>query len=258
MLKKITQLSERTRLIISGTVAVLVFILILAPASLVISALPGVSIGASGISGSLWNGSAQRISINGFSVNATRWTIKPLALLAGALELRLLTSWPGGEFEGDLSASITGSVQVKNASVFASLSELSETVGMPASGQLSLEIESLAIKDNWPTQVLGSLSLSGLTTVQPGSNAPIILGDYAVVFMNKVVNDDKPITGAITDNGGPLELSGQITLTAPNQYLLETKIKPQANAAENLKQALKFIAPSDNRGTHDFKLNGSF
>jgi general secretion pathway protein N len=258
MLKKIAQLSQRTRLIISGTVAVLIFILILAPATLVISALPGASIGASGVSGSLWNGSAQRISINGFSVNATRWTIKPLALLAGALELRLLTSWPGGEFEGDLSARITGLLQIKDASVFASLNELSETVGMPASGQLSLNIESLAIKNNWPTQVVGSLNLSGLTTVQPGSNIPIILGNYAVVFTNKIVNDDKPIIGTITDNGGPLELSGQVTLTAPNQYLLETKIKPQANAAANLKQALKFIAPTDNRGAHDFKLNGSF
>ena len=258
MLKKITQLSQRSQLIISGTVAVLIFILVLAPATLVLSALPGLSIGASGVSGSLWNGSAQRISIDGFSLNATRWTIKPLALLGGALELRLLTSWPGGEFEGDLSAGITGSLQVKNASVFASLSELSATVGMPASGQLSLNIESLVINNNWPTQIVGSLNLLGLTTVQPGNSTPIILGDYAAVFTNKVVNDENPIIAAITDNGGPLELNGKITLTPPNQYLLETKIKPQANAAENLKQALKFIAPTDNLGAHDFKLNGSF
>jgi len=257
MLKKIAQLSQRTRLIISGAVALLIFIMILAPATLVFSALPGTSISASGVSGSLWNGSARKVSINGFSLNATRWTIKPLALLAGALELRLTTGWPGGEFEGDLSARITGSLQVKNASLFASLSELSAALGLPASGRLSLNIESLAIDNNWPTQAIGSLNLRGLAAVQPGSS-PIVLGDYAVAFANTVVNDENPMIGNITDNGGPLELNGQITLTAPNQYLLETTIRPQANAAKNLKQALEFIAPADNRGEHNFNLDGSF
>ena len=187
MLERLRELRQRTRLVIAGGIAFLLFLPVLAPAYLVTLVIPAENVGITGIGGSIWNGNAERISIDGFTLNATRWTLQPTALLTGGLALNVVTSWAGGEFEGDVILGITGALSISNATVFASLNELSRVAGLPLAGQMSLVVEQATLIDNWPRVFLATLNVRGLTAPQPGSNAAALVGDYAVLFSNAAV-----------------------------------------------------------------------
>jgi|GEM_PF-1166403 len=258
MWDRLKELPHKTRLLLVGGIAFLVFLPALAPAYLVMLAVPGDNVGITGIGGSIWNGSAERVSIDGFTLNATRWKLKPAALLSGGLELHVVTSWAGGEFEGDLRAGITGALGISNASIFGSLDELSSGMPLSVAGQMSLVIEKATLADNWPTTLLAELNVRGLTAPQPGSDTAALVGDYSVIFSNESVSEENPLVGTVIDTGGPLDLDGTITLLPPNQYLLDVKITPETSAAPALTQGLQFMAPADNSGVHNLKLNSNF
>jgi len=44
----------------------------------------------------------------------------------------------------------------------------------------------------------------------------------------------------------------------PNQFMLDLKIKPEEGAAPALIKGLQFMAPADNSGLHNLKLNSNF
>ncbi len=108
-----------------GVTAFVIFLPVFAPASLLGLMLPGELIGFSGLQGSLWQGSAQFVNVNGFGLNVTRWNMNPAKLLLGRVSLNLVTSWDGGDFEGDVEATIGGDLTVSNATLFAGLDVLS-------------------------------------------------------------------------------------------------------------------------------------
>ncbi len=255
---RLQQLSNRSWLILVGAGSFLLLLPALAPAYLIFAVAPTGMLAGSGISGTLWNGRAERIFVNGFALNNTRWQLQPTALLTGNLNMDVVTNWSGGDFEGTVGAGLGGTLSVSNAMLFASMDQLTGNTGVPLSGQMSLSVDEATVKDGWPTRLIASLNVRGLMALQPGSNAMAMVGDYAVNFANPDITPEQPLTGEISDTEGPLAVSGTIVLEPPNQYALDTQIKPRANAPQTVTQGLNFMAPADRDGTHNFKLKGGF
>ncbi|MDG1462964.1 MAG: type II secretion system protein N [Gammaproteobacteria bacterium] len=257
MLEKLNSLSHRARLIMIGVSAFVIFLPTVAPASLLGLILPAEVASFTGLQGSLWQGSAQFVNVNGFRLNATRWNIHPANLILGRVSLNLVSSWDDGDFEGDIEVSIGGELSVRNATLFAGLATLSSGMAIPLSGQISIQAESIVIKDQWPQQLIASAKVRNLSAAQPAESFPTALGNYNVIFSSQEVTTENPALGTVVDTGGPLTLDGEIMLTPPANFALQANIRPSVNAAANLRQALKFMAPANNQGVHQFEFSGS-
>jgi len=251
--------SQRPLFITVGVVAFFIFLLSTAPARLLFQLVPGDAVGVAGVEGTLWNGSASRLSVAGFSLKSTRWNINPWSLFTGKLQSHLITSWEGGEFEGDIAVGFLGALYLNDAIIFADLGTVTQGVQLPVAGQLNLQATSVVIEDQWPTRVIANAEVRNLMVSQPGGGGvPSELGDYAAVFDNPEVSEELPLAAAINDTRGPLKLAGTLKLTPPSGYRIEASIKPDASAPAQLKQALKFMAPLDNQGNHKLEFESSF
>src|SRR5579863_231635 len=92
------------RLALIGVVALVVIVVCVLPASLLTRFLPP-AVHAEDFSGSIWHGSAGRLTANGRPAGAIEWTLHPLAL--ARLHLVADLHWVRGGFAMDGTADAT-------------------------------------------------------------------------------------------------------------------------------------------------------
>jgi hypothetical protein len=68
---------------------------------------------------------------------------------------------------------------------------------------------------------------------------------------------DAPLTGALDDLGGPLDVTGSLQLLADRSYVVEGLIAARADAPADISQMLQFLGPADQQGRRPFSLAGS-
>lgn len=217
---------------------------------------PGVTF--AGVAGTFWSGSASTCSVDGFTVEALRWNLRPTSLLLGRISADVEARIPDGFVSGNITAS-PSTVR---------FSDLRGTTSLPAlvgvlpvrgiRGQASVALEELVLEDGWPAAAVGELKLAGLESlplIPDGSGAYVPLGDYTVSF---VPAPEGELAATFVDNGGPLEVEGAVTLDARRVYTLDALVEPRADAPEMLVEGLRIMtADPDAEGRRRFNLSGS-
>ena len=69
---------------------------------------------------------------------------------------------------------------------------------------------------------------------------------------------DAPVVGALRDLGGPFAVSGTVTLTPPNAYLVQGYITGRSAAAERVVREITLGAMPDPSGRSTFSFEGSY
>src|ERR1700722_13666762 len=131
------------RIALIGVLGVLVVVIAVLPASLANKFLPPV-VRAEDFSGTLWHGSAGRISVAGRDAGALEWHLHPLALLK--LHLGADLHWVKGSFVVDGATEVSRSdFQASDVSGGGPISDLS-TLGLAAGwrGVAEIRIRSIA------------------------------------------------------------------------------------------------------------------
>src|SRR5436190_12014962 len=126
---------------------------------------PGVTF--AGVAGTLWSGSAATCAVDGFTVQALRWRLRPTPLFLGRVSANVDAKIPDGFVRGDVTASASG-VRLDDFTAATSLPALAGVlppVLRGTRGQASVALESLVVEDGWPTAITGELKLAGLETV---------------------------------------------------------------------------------------------
>ena len=217
---------------------------------------PGVTF--AGVAGTFWSGSAATCSVNGFTVEALRWNLRPTSLLLGRISADVEARIPDGFVSGNITAS-PSTVR---------FSDLRGTTSLPAlvgvlpvrgiRGQASVALEELVLEDGWPAAAVGELKLAGLESlplIPDGSGAYVPLGDYTVSFVPAPAGE---LAATFVDNGGPLEVEGAVALDAQRVYTLDALVEPRADAPEMLVEGLRIMtAEPDAEGRRRFNLSGS-
>ena len=217
---------------------------------------PGAAV--AGVAGTLWSGSAASCSVAGFTAEALRWRVRPMALFLGRISASFEARIPGGFVSGNVvaSPSSTRFDQLRGATSLPALAGLLPVRGMR--GQASVALEALALEDGWPSAVVGELKLADLETVPlipDGSGALLALGNYTVTF---VPAREGELAATIVDNGGPLEVAGNVRLDATRNYALDLLIEPRSGAPESLVEGLKIMTSEpDAEGRRRLSLTGS-
>jgi general secretion pathway protein N len=212
----------------------------------------------SGVSGTVWSGSAALGSLPGLPLHDLRWRLAgwPLlrAHLSGEVEARLA--------EGFVSADAVvapSAVRLHNVRASTSLPVLRSLLPIRGTqGMASLALDELRLRDGFPDAVVGTLRLNDLRVppLMARQGAALIpLGDYEVQFHD---GENAAVAAAIHDTGGPLEVDASLTLTEDRAYTLEGRLRARPDASAELVQGLELMTSEpDADGFRSFMLDGS-
>ncbi len=210
-----------------------------------------------GVEGTLWAGRAALGSAGGFALHDIRWDLSVPKLLTGRLAGRVQAGLPDGFVSADVSAS-PHRVDLRGVRASTSLPSLDALLPLKGMrGLVSLTLDRARLEDGRPTAVVGQARVAELAVppLMPGAGtAPIALGNYEMVFKD---TDGKGISAAFQDKGGPLEVSGTLTLDSQYKYTLAGYAAPRADAPKELVQGLTLMSEPDAQGRRRFSLNGS-
>jgi hypothetical protein len=211
-----------------------------------------------GVGGTLWSGSAETCSVEGLTLEAVRWRLRPAALLLGRLSASVEARIPDGFVSGTVTASPASVrfTELRGGTSLPALAAVLPVRGMR--GQASVALDELVLENGWPTTIIGELKLAGLETVPlipDGSGALLPLGDYTITFAPAPAGS---LAAQFVDNGGPLEVTGTVNLDDTRTYVLDALVEPRAGAPESLVEGLKVMtAEPDAEGRRRLNLTGS-
>ncbi|HEY0684880.1 MAG TPA: type II secretion system protein N [Steroidobacter sp.] len=242
-------------LIALGVGAFILFAVTTLPAGVVFSWLGSSGVSAGGVSGTIWNGRAQVLQIQGVNIGGVEWDLHALALLTGRLSADVKVTRIDGFATTQVSATPAGTIRLKDLTASLPLSALPPNV-IPGgwAGTLNGKFAQLTLEKGWPTQVDGTLDIVDLTGP---ARKPANAGSYRLV-LDPAASNAEVLKGAISDGGdGPLQVAGTLELRPDRSYKLDALISARPNAPRNLVQALEFLGPPDAQGRRQFATEGS-
>ena len=217
---------------------------------------PGVTF--AGVAGTLWSGSAATCSVEGITLQALRWRLRPTSLFLGRVSANVDARIPDGFVRGDVTAS-AGSVRFRDLTAATSLPALEGVLPVRGlRGQASVALESLVLEAGWPEVAVGQLKLGKLESlpfIPDGRGAYVPLGDYTVTLVEAPAGE---LAATFVDNGGPFEVQGTAKLDKARNYSIDALVEPRADAPEALIQGLDIMAAEpDAEGRRRLNLTGS-
>jgi hypothetical protein len=206
----------------------------------------GVLVAANGVSGTAWRGNAANATVNGIELGRATWSLSPWWLALGRLDLHWRMEPQQGWIEGDARVSASGfRLQNAQGKLPAPLlvSHFARTPSFVAvDGTVSLQVDELASGDGKIESVKATLVWSQAALVQP---AAVRLGDLKVEL---TPGAHGAITGKLSDGGGPLALSGSVTINPDTTYRLNATLSARPGADATLVNSLPMLGRADGKG----------
>ena len=240
-----------------GSTALLVSLVALLPARVAFALLRIPATAVTGVSGSLWQGAGQRLTLGGLTLGPVHWQVKPSRLLLGQLAADVGATLPDGFLNATVGLSLRGRLAISALEAAAPLAWLAPAMG-GAGSQLTARFDRLVVNAGRVETAVGSIQVAGVVLPIQTTGPKLGPGTYEVTFAADDLKPDAPLTGSVKDSGGPLEIAGTVTLTPPRSYELTGTAKPRPNAPPELLNTLKMLGPATPDGGHALSLAGSF
>ncbi|MDX1810620.1 MAG: type II secretion system protein N [Gammaproteobacteria bacterium] len=243
-----------------GVLAYLVFLAVKFPAnqaySLVEPYLPEMKVPLKlyAVKGSVWDGQSGRVEYNKMSFDKVSWEFIPLDLLRGKLSLAVNFRNPDSFANLIVSRSIGGSILLQNVRASMSAQEILSMAKIPAvklGGDFTLNLSELSLHDQKLEAVNGRLVWSKAESMFPQK---LMMGD---LLADLSTADNGDIQVKLGDGGGPLELSGGLTVKPDGKYDVTTLMSSREGRNSMLGRSLGFMARYNNEGKAEFKRSGN-
>jgi hypothetical protein len=201
------------------------------PASIVTRFLPP-EVRAEDFSGSIWHGSAGKISVNARDAGALEWRLHPAALLGRQVSADV--HWVKVGFVVDAAVNIdrqgVSAHAVKGGGPIEDLRDF----GVAAGWRGTADIDFSELKSDFvrPLAAVGDLKVSNVTSAQIAQGAD--LGGFDLRLAADALSADGSVTAQLTDTGGPLEVKAVISLSSKERTGILTgtlRERPEAPAA---------------------------
>jgi Type II secretion system (T2SS), protein N len=227
-------------IIFIGALAVLGAIAAALPASIVSHFLPP-TIHAEDFSGSVWHGSAGKITVNTRDAGALEWRLHPAALLT--MDLAAELHWVKVSFvidgavdidrHGFSAHDIRGGGPIENLRDF----------GMAADWRGIADINLSELKGDFAAlkAAVGDIQVGSLTSPQMAGGAN--LGGFDLRLADGAVAADGDVTAELHDTGGPLEVRATIHYAAKERTgVLMGTLKERPQAPQALLEQLQSVS----------------
>lgn len=239
-----------------GLLAFLLFLLLLAPASLVIDALtrwqPGFRVQT--VEGAATDGIANGVSWRGVQVKRLVWDWRPLNLLTGWLEFHLKIDDPQTSMAGKAAINPGRQVRFRDFTGRLTLAELAKLAGqpkLPLQGVVEFDLRELRL--NYPGQPQGADGVAHLLNLRVTLGQPLTLGDFTAQLKPA---DPKGIQGVIHDNNGPLVLEGAFSVMPDGRYRFNGQAAVRDANNQALRQAMNLLGPPGGDGRWALSFSG--
>jgi hypothetical protein len=226
---------------------------VLAVLAVAISALPASMVGrllpaalhAEDFSGTVWHGSAGRITLATRDAGALEWRLQPQALLKLGVAAEL--HWVKGGFVLDGTAEWSRQQlrlsQLDGGGPIGDLRDFGVAPGWRGSAAIHMPELTAVITASGPEirSALGDISVSNLSSPQVAAGAD--LGGYTLHLSDAAIAPDGELSGELSDSGGPLELAASLHFSARERRgLLSGAVRERADAPAALHAQLDQLA----------------
>jgi hypothetical protein len=219
-----------------GVAAALVVIVVALPASAITHFLPR-SIRAEDFSGSIWHGSAEKISFNGRDAGALEWRLHPGALLRLAVAADL--HWVKVGFVVDAALEVDRSGFTARAGKGGGPIQDLQDLGVAPGWRGMADVHFSELKGDFvkPSAAVANIQVSNVTSAQIADGAD--LGGYELRLEEGAVGSDGTVTAHLADTGGPLEMKTLIHFSPLERTaLLSGTLKERADVSAALRSEL--------------------
>ena len=225
--------------------------------------LPHVNINPvklSGVSGSVWNGSAQSVVIPpaadqpNIPINNVNWKVKAGTLLSGSAGADVDFEVLGGRGEGLVKRNLAGDVFITDGKLQVPAKELEQFLPLPLAqfaGVLLADIEELELENNLLKRTQGKLIWSNSEI--DALNTELKLGQ---IVLDVVPEGDLHI-GNLSNSNGQLDLSGAVQLDQAGNFAADILIKPTADTPPQINNMLNSFARPASDGSYRIRNNGN-
>jgi len=243
--------------LIIGIFALALFLIINVPASLVTNAvkdqLPQINI--QNVSGTLWRGSAQQVTVQSRHVfKNVEWSVCAAHLLMAEACVELNASYNKNPLSGQLSVGINKKLYGKNIKTEMSAQSLGQMITLPMgeiAGDISLDLSSLSYEQG---------GIPAINGVVQWNNASITIAEMAKlgdITITLTESDENPINAEVSNQNGQLAIAGQASVSANTDYIVDLNLTPNNTASKNLKSSLSLFARPQSNGSFAVKNNGN-
>jgi hypothetical protein len=200
---------------------------------------------AEDFSGTLWHGSAGRITANGRGAGALEWHLHPSALFKLRLDADL--HWVKGGFVLDSRADVgrndIAAAELHGGGPIADLNDFGVAAGWRGIANVSIQKLAADFSNSGASlrSAVGEIDVSNLSSPQVAHGSD--LGSYVLTFSDGELSANDDAAAALADRGGPLSLNASLTLAMKTRTgLLSGTVKERENAPAALRQELDNIA----------------
>ncbi|MFZ4790192.1 MAG: type II secretion system protein N [Candidatus Competibacteraceae bacterium] len=239
-----------------GLFAFLLFLLLLAPASLVTDwigqRLTGFKVQT--VEGAATDGVAQGLQWRGARIEKLSWGWRPLALATGSLKFSLNVDDPDLKLTGTAATGWDRHWRFQALAGQAPLAKLYVLAGqsnLPAQGVVELKLRELRLNAaGWPVAADGVVHLRNLRTTL---GQALTLGDFTAQVTTA---DPAGIQGKVQDDNGPLVLEGAFSLLPDGRYRFNGQAAVRDASNQPLRQAMNLLGPPGSDGRWALNFSG--
>lgn len=206
-----------------------------------------------GVSGSVLSGQAAQLVYQGLDLGPLHWRFRPLSLLLGRVEYHLELSGPDNTGQLDVGKTLTGRTYIQDMDIALLPDRLINhysPVAIHTSGSLRLVFDELSPDEDYSGTISGQLQWQDAAVLEPIN---VIPGSLVL----DVTTRDGLLVGSF-DNSGNLDVSGEVTLSAINEYRVDLTLHPVADINNDTLDLLEENAVRQPDGSYRIDKSGQF
>jgi hypothetical protein len=238
--------------ILLATTAYLLTLLVRFPAELVFANITTAPLVIDKPGGTLWSGKAKSISLGPNRLEDVEWTVDLTSLLEGRVGAEIEFKALGGNGQARVARAFNGDVFITDGE-FQIASQALESLLSVSLVQIGGPMQVLVEEAHFTPQQFQSVR-GNLTWRKALLNSPA-QANLGTVTVTVVPSPDGH-TAELENEGGVLRISGKLDVDKLGGYRADIRLKPQANAPEELLSMLKLLGRSGSGGNYRFRQSG--
>lgn len=219
---------------------------------LVAQRLPGFSVDS--VAGSALSGTAQGVRFQQVRLANVAWRLRFWSLLRGRLEFGVTVSEPDLQLTGVVGTALNRELRVTALTGQLPLPRAIQLAGRPPpplNGQLELDQLELGLDPRGhPRYAHGRVYLRNAHT---SFGRSLALGDFSIELDTR----EATLQATVKDNGGPLSLTGNLTLAPDGRYRFNGQAAVRDGANRDLIQALGILGTPEGNGQWNLTFTGT-
>jgi general secretion pathway protein N len=207
-----------------------------------------------GISGTIWTGSADRVTVNKQVISDVNWSLNPFSLFGAAIQSDISATLMSVPVTSQLNYSLLSQqTTITDLQGAVNASEVQQAINLPfgvLEGRISFHVTQLQLAGN---------QLENLQAQLNWNNAKLTLAD-TVSFGNlnlQLMSTDKGnVEGQLSNSSGDLSIDGQINIAKNQRFEFNASLTPRSNAPKELLNILNLLAPQKSGNAHVLRRQG--